>query len=256
MATRQKTGGGGEFRFKIDAYSPEKIPMARLAAYMAELASLLGEEASVHFRRLEKGSTVIVHAVEKEAVPKVRARALAVRRGDGTQEAMRAFQAINKLLREDNAVGSLRDKKQTAKILQFPGRLEATEKFTAVRQQGSIDGILNSVGGKDDTVHLRLQDHAGNQISGCHTSRTLGKELGKRLFESVRLFGRGRWNRDDEGVWTLEDFKVENFEPLDDAPLSDALAALRAIPTEWDDKAATELGVIRHGSGGKRNGGH
>jgi len=256
MAKRKTTSVGTELRFKIDAYTPEKIPMSRLAEYMAELATLLGEEASVHFKKLERGSTVIVHAIEKEAVPKVRARTAAVRRGDGVQEAMRAFHAINKLLREDNATGSLSDKKQTAKILQFPGKLQAAEKFTAIKQQGSIDGVVNAIGGRDDTVHIRLLDHSGKQLSGCYTSRPIAKELAKLLFEPVRLFGRGRWNRDDDGNWALEDFRVESFEALNDAPLSDALTALRAIPTEWTDDAISELGMIRHGSGGKRNGGH
>ncbi len=58
-----------EFRLKIDAYSPKTIPMASLASYMNDLARLLGELASVHFVRLEEGSTVLVH----EAVPDVHA---------------------------------------------------------------------------------------------------------------------------------------------------------------------------------------
>lgn len=253
---RKRKSGGTEYRFRIDAYTPDKIPMARLAEYMGELATLLGEQAAVHFRRLENGSTVIVHAVEREAVPKVRARTTAVRHGDGTQEAMRAFQAINKLLREDDATADLRDKKQgSAKILQFPGRLDASEKFTAIRQHGSIDGVINSIGGRDETVHLRLESD-GRQVSGCYTTRAIAKELRHLLFEPVRLFGRGRWNRDDDGIWTLEDFKVDSFEALNEVPLSDALGTLRAIPTEWTDAAYDELGAIRHGSGGKRNGGH
>ncbi|HVZ91532.1 MAG TPA: hypothetical protein VG843_07775 [Rhizomicrobium sp.] len=247
--------GETEYRFRIDAYSPDKIPMTRLAVYMGELAALLGESASVHFRRLERGSTVIVHAVEKEAVPKVSERTAAVRRGDGTQEAMRAFNAINKLLREDNAVGDLRAKKQTATILVFPGRLDATEKFMAIRQHGSIDGVVNSIGGKDETVHIRL-DYQGRQLSGCYTTRSIAKELAHRLFEPVRLFGRGRWNRDDDGNWTLEDFKVESFEPLSDAPLSDALTALRAIPSELNDASYSEIEELRHGPGKKGNGVH
>lgn len=257
MSTRSKDSDGAEYRFKIDAYTPDKIPMSRLAEYMAELATLLGEQAFVHFRRLEKGSTVIVHRVENEAVPKVRDRASAVRRGEGTQESMGAYHSINKLLREDNATGYLSDKKGTsAKILKFPGRLAASEKFAAIKQHGSIDGILNSIGGRDDTVHIRLLDHRGQQISGCYTTRAIAKELRHLLFEPVRLFGRGKWARDDDGNWTLEDFRVETFEALNDAPLSDALAALRAVKTDWTDNAISELGDMRHGPGGKRNGGH
>jgi hypothetical protein len=55
-----------EYRFKITAYTPATIPMARLAEYMAELAVVLGEEEHVHFVRLQKGSTVLVHNIENE----------------------------------------------------------------------------------------------------------------------------------------------------------------------------------------------
>jgi hypothetical protein len=100
-----------EYRFKIDAYSPDTIPMARLAEYMAGLAQLLGEPAAVHFKRLEAGSTVLVHNVEGEAAPIVRHRLAAVRRGDGPPEALRAFKTLNKYLRDNNAVGVLREKR-------------------------------------------------------------------------------------------------------------------------------------------------
>lgn len=251
----ERAGGSAEYRFKIDAYTPETMPMARLAEYMRELALLLGEPAAVHFRRLARGSTVLVHTVDREAVPKVRYRASAVRRGDGPQDAVRAFNVLNKYLREDNAVGFLREKRTTAVILKFPGRLQPAERFTAVRQHGSIDGVINSIGGKDETVHIRLEAE-GRQISGCYTNRALAKELRHHLYDTVRLFGRGKWNRDEDGNWSLEDFKVESFEPLKEVPLSQALNELRSIPTEWTDEAINELNEIRHGPEGKRNGGH
>jgi hypothetical protein len=36
---------------------------------MLEIAALLGEEEHVHFVRLQKGSTVLVHKIENEALP-------------------------------------------------------------------------------------------------------------------------------------------------------------------------------------------
>ncbi len=78
----------------------------------------------------------------------------------------------------------------------------------------------------------------------------------KEIFEPVRLHGRGRWSRDSEGTWGLIDLKIESFEPLEDGTLSGALEELKAIPAEWGDNTYDELGLIRHGSKGKRNGGH
>ncbi len=249
---KQPSKSDGEYRFKIDAYSPSTIPMLRLAEYMQVLAQILGEQAHVHFRRVATGSTVIVHNVEHEAVPKVRERVARVRSGDGPTDAQRAYQTANKLLREDNAVGSL---KNGVTILTFPGREEAREEFTSVKQQGFIDGVVTGVRGRDESIHITLQVE-DRQVSGCYTNRAVAKRLAAKFLEPVRLFGKGKWHRDSDGNWALEDFKVENFEPLDDAPLSKALATLRAIPTEWDDDSYQELRVIRHGPEGKRNGGH
>jgi hypothetical protein len=248
---RPRKSDGEEYRFKIEAYTPATIPMLRLAEYMQHLALLLGETAHVHFRRVAPGSTILVHSVEREAAPKVRARVASVQHGDGPPDAVRAYQATNKLLRDDNAVGHLRNGRIR---LSFPGREEPREEFTSVRQQGFIDGVITGVRGRDESIHITLQVE-DKQVSGCHTNRAIAKQLAARFFEPVRLFGKGKWHRDSDGNWELEDFKVESFEPLDDAPLSKALAVLRAVPTQWDDNAYRELDVIRHGPRGKRNGG-
>lgn len=36
--------------FSIDVFSPETIPMSRLAEYLYELAALYGSQAFVHFK--------------------------------------------------------------------------------------------------------------------------------------------------------------------------------------------------------------
>lgn len=243
---------GEEFRFKIDAYSPQKIPMLRLAEYMQQLAQIMGETAQVHFHRLVRGSTVIVSKIEREAVPKVRARVSQVRAGDGPSEAQRAYESVNRLLRDDDAIGALQG--GGAVILPFPGRDETKETFDSVRQHGFVDGRIVGVRGADETVHfiLKVEDR---QISGFVATGTVANALGKKWGEIVRLNGRGKWKRDNEGLWSLEEFKVESFDVLDDVPLSTALSALRAIPTEWDDNAFSDLDEIRHGPKGK-NGRH
>jgi hypothetical protein len=259
MVTLRKHKGSGridgtEYQFKIDAYSPATMPMGRLAQYMTELAVLFGERDSVHFRSLTKGSTMLNARVDREAAPKVRDRMVAVRAGDASGEAQRAFQSLNKLLRADNANGVLRDVAPRGLVVRFPGRELVEEKFT-VRQQGSIDGIITGIRGRDTSIHITLQSE-GQQISGCETTRAIAKQLGAKLFEPVRLFGRGRWSRDDDGAWTLEQFRIESFEALQDVPLTEALAVLRDIPTEWGDDAYTELIETRRGPGGRKNGGH
>lgn len=246
---------GTLYRFRIDAYTPDTIPMDRLARYMAELASLLGESSAVHFYRLTKGSTVLNAKIDREAAPKVADRVATVRAGSAIGEPLSAYKALNKLLRDDDAIGVLSNTTSRGMVIRFPGRELAEEKFGSIRQQGSIDGIITGIRGKDKTIHITLESE-GQQISGCETDRAIAKQLAAKYLEPVRLHGRGNWSRDADGVWTLLKFKIESFKSLQDVPLSSALAELRAIPTEWGDDAYEQIDKERHGPGSKRNGRH
>lgn len=260
MPRKTKSAGrdGTEYRFKIDAYTPDTIPMARLSEYMGQLALLLGEPSAVHFRKLTKGSTVLNARIDREAAPKVRDRVVRVRAGDAPMEPMKAFAALNKLLRDDDAIGVLRDSAQRGGVVvRFPGRELTQEKFPSVRQHGSIDGIITGIRGRDATAHVTLQSE-GQQLSGCEIrDRSLAKQLAAKYLEPVRLFGRGKWTRDADGVWQLEDFRVESFQALDAAPLGKALEELRAVSVEWGDDEYSRLTDDRIGpAGSKRNGKH
>jgi len=252
---KAKAEAGTEYRFSIDAYTPETMPMARLAEYMAQLAVVLGEPGAVHFDRLVAGSTVVVHRVEREAVPKVRERTAAVARGDAPRDAIRAFRSINRLLREDNGTGVLRERVRGAKLLLFPGREDDRETISSVRQTGTIDGRLMKLGGTDETVPVVLESE-DRLIAHCWTTRALAKQLAHKLFEPVRLFGSGRWGRDADGAWTLLEFEIKHFETMHDVPLSAAVAELRAIGADWGKDAYRELAVIRGGPSRRRHGGH
>ena len=236
---------GDDFRFRIEVYTPETIPMARLAEYLHELAAILGETKAVHFVRLEGGSTVVVHRVEREAVPKVRDRATAVARRQASRDAMRAYRTINRMLRQDNGAGVLQAP-TGAEIIRFPG-IQEVERYGTVTQQCFVDGEVIRIGGTRERVPITLRSEE-ELIADCYTSRATAKRLAAHLFEPVRLFGNGRFAREDEGAWKLEYFIFENFTRLTDEPLSSVVEALRAIPGgEWGDDSLDELQFIRHG---------
>jgi hypothetical protein len=236
---------GEEFRFRIEPYTPETIPMARLAGYLQELAAILGETTAVHFVRLEASSTVVVHRVEHEAVPKVRDRASAVARRQGSLPAMRAYRNINRMLRQDNGQGVLQAP-TGAEIIRFPG-IQEVERYGTVTQQCAVDGEVVRIGGTRERVPITLRSEV-ELIADCYTSRATAKRLAAYLFEPVRLYGHGRFAREDDGAWKLEYFVFETFTKLTDEPLSSVIQALRAIPGgEWGENALDELHVIRHG---------
>jgi hypothetical protein len=237
---------GEEYRFRMGAYTPETLPLGRLADYLEELATLLGESKFVHLLRIEPGSTVIVSKIDAEAVPKVRDRTAAVRRGEAPADAMRAYRQINHLLREDKGTGVLVEE-TGAEVIRFPGSNDDRPEFTSVLQQGELDGEVIRVGGVGEPVPIMLQAR-GQALTGIYAKRSVAKPLARHLFEPVRLYGSGRWTRSADGNWELDRFVVDRFEVLDERPLSSLVLALRALPGgEWGSDAVNDLLALRHG---------
>lgn len=236
-----------EYRFKIDAYSPATIPMSRLAAYMADFATLLGETSSVHFVRLDDGSTVVVSRAEREADPKVQSRLDAVRDHQGPEEALEAYSRIDDRLAEDNATGKL-ETEEGARILEFPGRERPAQiEYGAFTEPGTVQGQIISIGGKRDRVSVHIQE--GEQVWICHTSRERARELAKHIFgPAVRVSGSARWERDRNGRWHQNDFTIKDFDVLNDEPLSDVVKKLQAVDADWKTPdALRRLSDIRSG---------
>lgn len=232
-----------EYKFKIEAYTPDTLPMAKCASYLTELAIILGETPYVHFIKVAPGSAQLVHKIDKEAVPKVRNRLMAIAKGEGAVGEMSAYRKINKMLLEDNATAVL--VKGKAKILRFPGREEEKLKFTSIQQQGEIDGEVIRVGGRQEMVPILLYVE-GREIAGCHANRTIAKELAKNLFEPVRLFGEGRWDRSVDGEWNLVGFIVDRFDVLQESTLSKTVLTLRGFEGEWSKDSLLEILEFRH----------
>lgn len=245
-----KPDGKGEYRFEIDAYSPETIPLVRLSQYLADIARMMGESANVHLSRIEKGSTVPIIRVDREAEPKVRDRIHSVRINAGPLEAQRAFREINRRLVEDNANGRLIDASKT-KVLQFPGRDAANQpEYGPVSQAGSFQGVPIKVGGEDDPVPVHLED--GNDKQIVQAPRRIAKLLAQHLFTSVvRVEGRGRWHRDRTGEWHMRDFYVQDFQVLSSDSLRDQVTKMRKLPGAWKraNDPLGELDRVRHGEG-------
>lgn len=237
-----------EYAFRIDVFTPDTLPMARLAEYMAALADLLGHKESTHFARIEEGSARLVSRVEEQDATKVQRRLEAVTGANPPQSAAKAFKTLDDMLAEDNAVGEVIGP-AGAIIIPFPGRTRPKAlTFPAFRQDGSIDGQIVNIGGRDKTAHVTLRD-GGLIYTNIDLSREVARELAKHLYGTkVRLFGSGRWERHPDGAWKLLGFTVDRYEVLDDAPLGDVLAAIRSIPgsspsvNNYDELMALRLG--------------
>ena len=102
----------------------------------------------------------LVTKIDHEDAPKVASHLAQVKRGEGSPEATKAQTEIDRLLAEDNATGFIyEDEDETAEIIAFPGVTRPKPiTFGPFNQEGSLDGILISVSGADQSVHLQLQN--------------------------------------------------------------------------------------------------
>ncbi|MES2075660.1 MAG: hypothetical protein V4462_08590 [Pseudomonadota bacterium] len=231
-----------EYEFWFDAYTPETIPMERLAKYMAALAKMIGHGSSVHFHRMQSGSTVSVLKVKREDAPKVLRRLSLVGTDDALAEAEAGFDELNCLLRDDNAIGRLSrmaaDDVASAVVLEFPGReLPRPSKFGPFTEPATIDGELVRIGGKDKSAHAWIVDAEGRSWTG-EVSREVARELAQYLYKGavLRVSGDAKWERNENGSWVLLHFRINAFQLLDNDTLVDAANRLRGLQqTGWVD---------------------
>jgi hypothetical protein len=226
-----------EYQFRIaDSYTPGTLPMERLGEYIAALAKLLGERDSVHFRGVVEGSAILVADIDIPAQPKVRSRIEAVRDGRGPQDATKAFAELDEMLRKDNATGTLSGD-SGAVVVQFPGRDRPEPlSFGPFQQDGTLDGQLIHIGGRDKTVHAQLRD--GPVIhTGLYCTPELARRIGPYILGPIlRVHGTGTWLRGGDGTWLLQRFRFIDFEILDDAPLDEVVERLRSVKgSGWGD---------------------
>jgi hypothetical protein len=244
----------GEYLFRIaDSYTSATIPMERLAEYITGLARLLGEFVQVHFVGIEEGSVQLKAKVDEPARLKVRDRLRAVRDGDGPEDARKAYGVLDDMLRVDNASGDLADDER-AVVIAFPGRRRPEPLvFGPFKQDGTLDGQLYRIGGKDETKHVAIRDGAV-EFTGLETNEEVALRLRHHLFgATLRFHGEGTWFRHANGSWELKRFKIRDFEELDDSPLADVVASLRKVKgSTWGDvpDPVRELLEDRYGNGG------
>ena len=233
-----------EYYFRIIGPSPETMPMARLATYMAELARLMGSEEKVHFGRIIDRSVGMIAYVPQEELPVVSPRIRAAAYNDSS-DASSAFRQLNKLLGEDGWKAEL-PLPGGAEIIQFPGTPKNDKALRRVNQPTTVRGRLVRIEGAGDVVKIGL-DIDGTLSARVSIKASNVQEMGRYFQSYISVTGEGRWKRDDDGHWTLEDLKAVSFEPLDNSPLTDVLSRLRhLLPADEGEKVIQAVDELRH----------
>ena len=241
-----------QYRLKIDVFNVETLPMARLAEYLGELAQLLGEPERVHFSHLEPGSAVLVSNIEQQAEPKVAERLSQVRRGEGPKDAIQAFKNLDNMLAKDNAVAVLISP-SLSNIIEFPGRTRPKPvRYGPFREVGTLDGTVIRIGGRDETIPVWLR--SGDVEYHCNAREDVARRLALHYLNGVvRVHGSGKWVREENGSWVLQQFDISDFSVLDDSSLSEVVQRLRTVEGgQWhesDDAIRDILNLRRDGEG-------
>ena len=192
-----------KLEFRIDSFSPETLPMARLAEYLAQLAALYGSTELVHFKKVKKGSAILQVSVEEPAYPKVLQRLQSVKLNEADTELQKTYKNIDRLLRNDNAVGSISGIKG-GKILDFPGRKLPSPEVVTVTQPTTIDGVVIKIGGKDETIPVSLRDQEGKIVNCQIRGEASAKELSRYYLSApISAHVSGKWIRYPNGHWEI-----------------------------------------------------
>jgi|SRR5882672_2968153 len=247
-----------EFRFKIDGkingveLTPLTIPMARLALYLADLAQLMGHHESVHLISVDEGSTQPVIYVDAEEESRVVNQVKNAQRGMAPRNANRAYKKLDNLLRKDHASAVMLNISEKAEVIEFPGiRADLPQPYGPIKETASVVGELKRVGGFDPTVPIHLQRGDG-RIFYCEADDLIAKQLSRFYSKTIRVHGIATYSRGKDGVWTVDHFRIQSFDPdpLSDDNFSATMERLRTIPgNEWAEMAdpLEELRTIRYG---------
>lgn len=220
-----------ELTLHLKGTSPDRLSIARLAQYLAALSELYGSPEHVHFEAVERGSAKLKSRASDSSYQPIVKRARQAERGVGVKSAISAFVRLGELMAEDGVTGTVVS--GSATIIKFPRASKRPEPLV-ITEQSSVQGMLYSVGGKDETVPVRLEGADGETLM-CESSQDMARQLGQHLYSQVRVTGSGEWVRGEQGAWRLKKLVIESYELLQKGTLRSAIEQLREIgPTQWE----------------------
>lgn len=230
-----------ELTLYLDDLTPGQLSMKRLAEYLRALSALYGSEDSVHFDSVQVGSAQLKSFIDDSAFPVVMNQVREVSGGLGKKKAITAYEKLAELMAADRTGASIRS--EGAQIFQFPS-VKNEEPPLRIVKPSSIQGRLYSVGGKDETVPVRIEG-ADNETLHCEAGIDVAERLAQVLFKPVRVHGDGEWERSANGAWKLIKLRISTFTKLEDVGFKEAVARLKAAGgVNWDDMSSAHSEIL------------
>ena len=220
-----------DYALRIRGATPRSMPLARLGEYLKVYAALLGDDNEPKFAGVVKGSALLRASIASERKTATHRRLLLIRTAAAHDENLiRAHDQLADMLATDKASGGVEDR-DGAVILEFTRRdVDLARPEHIVQDTGVIDGVVVSLVGIDDTVHLRLLDSENQSRKVTVRDINEARKLARYFRGGVlRVHVHGTWKRTGEGAWEPHALYLDRFEELGDEPASELLTELSAL---------------------------
>lgn len=227
------------YTFKIEDFSPESMPFARLLDYYLEIKKMLGIADHLHLVEVIEGSHGSAFKIDPSHESAIEKRLVDLNTGVAVAAAGRARDTINNMLCEDGTSGSFYDSKGN-NVIPFPGKNTAQNTQVRVRGAASFVGELYHIAGSIDDAKVRVKTEKYGVVF-CSTSREIAKSLRDFLFEDVKLSGRGMWTKTATGAWDIDDFVITDFAQVKRESLRHSVNVLRALDISWPEDTIGEI---------------
>ncbi|ATQ74870.1 hypothetical protein CR152_10300 [Massilia violaceinigra] len=218
--------------FSIDSRTPDTLPMSRLAEYLSALSTLYGSDEYFHFDMVDNGSALLQVWVDEPAMTTVMTQLASVGAGTAAAPIHKAYNQLDCLLREDNAVGAVHV--HGGVVLAFPGRNRKIVETVSITKLTTIDGTVIKIGVRDSSIPVTLKDLEGQvvrcQIRGVANAKRLSRHY---LEAPIRVHGSGRWTRGQDGKWILDILDIDSWEILDQSSPEGLLSVLASPDNGW-----------------------
>ncbi|MEM6890892.1 MAG: hypothetical protein AAF636_22560 [Pseudomonadota bacterium] len=219
-----------ELVFVLKGVQPEQLSIGRLAAYMKEFASLLGSPDRSFFSGVRNGSTCIAAKLAPGEIGKARSRVFDASKGFAPAEATNAYEKLAQMAENDQLAARVVGK--TGTVIHFPrGSNKRTE--LSVFERGHVTGRLSGIVDDKSGATVRIRPMDGGPLVYASANNKMADSLGSYFRKLVRVYGTGKWTRDDNGRWVCSKMQIDEIHTVEDVNIRQAIHAMRELEIEW-----------------------
>lgn len=212
---------------KLHGPEPETLPVGSLAKYLSQLAKLYGDGESMHLDSVSDGCACVNIAIEDDDYGKALSRIKEAHAGQGAKQYRDAYRRIIKQIDLDGYQADFYA--GDSKVVSLPSkRKKANDQLLTQVMPTSVKGRLYSVGGKDDSIPVRLEAMDKKIVYG-ETAPEIAKRLGADLFQYIHAHGRGEWVEQAKGGWSLRKLVIDSYEVIENVDAKTVFDRLRKL---------------------------